>query len=938
MIEQESPAGNALLISYNAADDPAQLTTSAGRTFDFDYYPVGSTYPGMLEDITEEGTSFEVDLGYSGTGTGLLSSITDSDGNETQFGYGTGNQVTSITTPAGRELDIGYDAATNNRVTSVTQVDTTDFSTSPTMTFTYTQPSYTTGGTQCEDSASGHEDLYSGDYACGSTVEEDQDGHDTTFVWDNADRVVTTTDAEGQEQDTGWNSDNNVTKLTASGQATTYNWDPSRDILYDITSPPEGSGATSGSNVGFDYYNETGTPPYELKSVTQDTSPSQDPRNGGTATPAYTYHYNTSGDLVEVDDALSTQNTATATYQGDGVSECGGLPGDVCSVTDFDGGTTSYEYNSSGELTSVTPPTQTSGTQLGDSSYTYDALGNVASVTDGNGDTTSYTYNGEGLIKKVTYGDSGNYDCYSYDADGNLTDEDNHAQNTVVSAYSYNPIGLLASTDFTTPEYEDDTDYTYDPVGNVLTVDGPAGDTSYDYNSVNEPTDAIGSWSGEIDFGYIPGNDALLQTISYPGDVTETYGYDNADRATSYQVTNGSGTLINDQYSYTTAGGDDSDLMQSSTDTAGVTTDYTYDPLDRLLSADTGTTATSYSYTYNGDGEMTSADNGGTTTDYTLNENNENEADTYDADGQNESLDDGGSIGYFYGMTWDVTPYGGDDQPIIYLSNGQVGITRNGGYSTSYNALGIDGTNQEDEVRAPGGMLLAQGYHQWGDGSDTDTPSYYLLDPMGDVVGMTDSDGNLADSYTYTPYGAQTINTQENADWFGYRSGYQLFNSSGTGTFNTNLINYGQRFYDPTTATWTQTDPTGQSAAYSYADDDPINMSDPDGELSRRGALALICALGVAAGDSAACFEPVTTGELHEYMVLGSNLGKVSESFADPFSGRGFPTVQISIHDVVEAENPNYLASVAGQLTSQQQEELIAQGEGWALAAEGDGE
>jgi phospholipase C len=73
-------------------------------------------------------------------------------------------------------------------------------------------------------------------------------------------------------------------------------------------------------------------------------------------------------------------------------------------------------------------------------------------------------------------------------------------------------------------------------------------------------------------------------------------------------------------------------------------------------------------------------------------------------------------------------------------------------------------------------------------------------------------------------------------------------------------------------------------------------------------------------------------------MVLGSNLGKVSESFADPFSGRGFPTVQISIHDVVEAENPNYLASVAGQLTSQQQEELIAQGEGWALAAEGDGE
>jgi hypothetical protein len=34
---------------------------------------------------------------------------------------------------------------------------------------------------------------------------------------------------------------------------------------------------------------------------------------------------------------------------------------------------------------------------------------------------------------------------------------------------------------------------------------------------------------------------------------------------------------------------------------------------------------------------------------------------------------------------------------------------------------------------------------------------------MGDVVGMTDSDGNLADSYSYSPYGTQTINSQENS-------------------------------------------------------------------------------------------------------------------------------------------------------------------------------
>ncbi|MGH7777084.1 MAG: RHS repeat-associated core domain-containing protein, partial [Candidatus Dormibacterales bacterium] len=44
----------------------------------------------------------------------------------------------------------------------------------------------------------------------------------------------------------------------------------------------------------------------------------------------------------------------------------------------------------------------------------------------------------------------------------------------------------------------------------------------------------------------------------------------------------------------------------------------------------------------------------------------------------------------------------------------------------------------------------------------------------------------------------------------------------------TGLIKFGARYYDPTTARWTQTDPAwnGTSSPYGYADDSPTNGTD----------------------------------------------------------------------------------------------------------------
>ncbi len=791
LTQEQSATGQTITISYNSSNEPATMTTSAGRTFVFNYYTSGSL-TGYLQNIQQTGTgaTFEVQLGYNSSD--LLTSIEDPDDGITQFGYqALHNQITSITTPAGRELLIGYDPTAGAQVTSVAQQDT-DFSTNPTWNLTYNKSAYTTGGTQCMSST------YSGPFECGSTVVQDANGHSTTYVWDNAGRVTNATDANGEAQAVTWNSDNDVTTLTnPESEAETFTWDPTHDVLTNITNPSETLSGSSvpGSTTSLQW--TTTTAPYTLHQVSDPTNPSS----------TLTYSYNADHEISQVQDGLSAQNTETATYQGLSGASCGGLTGDLCSVTDFDGSTTNYAYNASGELISTTPPTNT-GTQLGATSFGYNALGQVTSEKDGRGDTTGYQWNGEGQIAKVTYQD-GSYAQLNYDADGNLLSEDAPGGD---STFTINPAGLIKTSVIN----GDSTAYTYDPVGNLKTMAGPLGNTSYTYTAINAPYQVTDPWSNTTTFAYEPTNDQLVHTVSLPGSVTETYGYDNANRVTSYTAVNGSGThLISDSYSYFTAGGADANLLQSSMNTASQTTSYSYDALERLSSAPATSGGTSYSYGYNGDGGVTWQDIGGSTTTTTLNSNDENTADSYNAAGD---LTSDPSIGAFSynpaGQTSGITPIGGSAESIGYMTDGQTVPSTFGSVGLTYNALGIDDSGSNEFVRTSDGQLLADytGGH----------PYYYLLDPSGSVVGLTNTSGTLIDSDSYSPYGVETAGLTGVPNPFGYESGYTVPGTS--------LLHYGDRYYSPGTASWTQVDPTGQGPGYSYAGDDPVNLFDPTGD------------------------------------------------------------------------------------------------------------
>jgi RHS repeat-associated protein len=85
--------------------------------------------------------------------------------------------------------------------------------------------------------------------------------------------------------------------------------------------------------------------------------------------------------------------------------------------------------------------------------------------------------------------------------------------------------------------------------------------------------------------------------------------------------------------------------------------------------------------------------------------------------------------------------------------------------------------------------------------------------------------GNLAATYTYSPYGTAT-GTAAGVNPFHYLGAYQTGGTTGNQLF-------GYRWYDFNWGRFTSTDPTRQEANnYAYAQGDPINRSDPKGDFS----------------------------------------------------------------------------------------------------------
>jgi RHS repeat-associated protein len=107
---------------------------------------------------------------------------------------------------------------------------------------------------------------------------------------------------------------------------------------------------------------------------------------------------------------------------------------------------------------------------------------------------------------------------------------------------------------------------------------------------------------------------------------------------------------------------------------------------------------------------------------------------------------------------------------------------------------------------------------------------YYHFGPSGETKQLTDSSGNVTDTYSYTAYGVQTSfsGTTENPFRYGGSVGYY----SDTATGNTGIILCTNRWYSPEMGRWLTRDPIGYAGGenlYTYCAGDPVNFYDPEG-------------------------------------------------------------------------------------------------------------
>ena len=143
-------------------------------------------------------------------------------------------------------------------------------------------------------------------------------------------------------------------------------------------------------------------------------------------------------------------------------------------------------------------------------------------------------------------------------------------------------------------------------------------------------------------------------------------------------------------------------------------------------------------------------------------------------------------------------------------------------------------------------------------------------DQRGSVAVLLNPAGSVAESYRYDAYGNVKIYdglgnpvTPESGVG-GSAIGNPWMFSSKRFDKETGLINFGRRFYDPTVGRFVTADPSGFADGpnlYAYCGGDPINLIDPDGQLSK----------SFSSGSSAPSWLSSTQNNLHNLQTYGSS-------------------------------------------------------------------
>jgi RHS repeat-associated protein len=501
-----------------------------------------------IQSITKDGGEVLLSFTYASGFAGRPSKVSNGAGHFINFTYNSSVYVSSATDQDGNQWLYSY---SGNMLVSVTSPGT-----SPDIRSYFYESPYGT-------------DLLTGIAINGARY--------STYTYDSARRVQNSSRASGELNDTFTYGTNSTTLTDVRGQATTYSFVPVQGALK-ISSISRSTSLTCPGSSANTTYDANG-----WVSSTVDW-------NGNVTN----YTYDVTGKLMQKTNAAGTlsaltqintwsgDNLATITYQDaagtayarvtyDYVTSGPGT-NNVASVTwdDLLSGTqrrTTYDYSFAGAgLLISLAVTQTLPSGLATTTYSYDTAGNLTSVTNPLGQQVIYSnYNGRGFPRIIT------------DITGVTTTLVWDEKSNLVSSTLNTPTANLATT------------YVYNHARQPLSITYPDGRvTRYQYNASLRP-EFIGNAAGEfIHYAInvsantstdssdrkVPGWNGSSLTSNTSGLFSITRQMDSLGRIISLQGNNGQNT----QYTY-----DNNGNLRTTTNAANRTTYYDYDAADRLV-------------------------------------------------------------------------------------------------------------------------------------------------------------------------------------------------------------------------------------------------------------------------------------------------------------------------------------------------------------------
>ncbi len=616
------------------------------------------------------------------------------------------------------------------------------------------------------------------------TTIKDPNNNTVTLAYDGNGRLGTVTAQGGATITLGYEPNGRLATLTDPLNAvTTYSYDGNGDLI-SVARPDAGTEQYSYSN-------------HRLSQVTD-----------ATGHILFQNSFDAYHRVVQQTDALGKSLTIQYNTPAAGVT----------TVTDPEGGVTSYYFDQYQRTTDWVAPTSAV------TSYLYDTIGNLDKVIDGGagewdfafdsngnllgsedplGNPTSLTYNPQHLPTSITDG-NGNVTTMVYDAKGNLLQQTNPLGQ--VTTYTYNSNGNMTSMTDALGNIET---YTYDSAGNRLTRTDPLSNTwTWTYNAAGRMVTETDPLNHTTTYGYDAfgrrtqvedhlGNrkryfyDLVGRLLASDDELNRRTLWTYDERGLAIAKTDPAGKVTT--YAY-----NDNRQMTAATDPLGLTTAYEYDANNRLTKIiKPNGSATQYSY--DGNGRLTTeTDALGRLTSY-----------TYDSAGRlaGSTQPNGAVTTYAYdgngNLTQKVDPLGRITSYAYDAANRQTALTDGGGFVTTYT---YDAAGRQIQESDPLGATRSRVYNA-----------------AGQLVSMTDPLGHTT-TYAYDAAGKQISSTDPlgRVESTGYDAVNRMVSSTDSAS---NLTQYA---YDAAGQMTQLTAATGAVSSYSY-DARGLKTSETDG-------------------------------------------------------------------------------------------------------------